>query len=233
MTEKYLYFGDKIVRSQTFTESVSGAVQTYKLTDAGFGASAAIDVSMLSVSADMFANGVLLVDVTSDGNQQFGSAYGSVSATDVVRVKPAALSASISGADYVITIANKTADPVNGITMSATNTHNDATVTQGLPLVVGDSVALPSSRFLGVSRSTDTVSNITFGPHTNEGAGNVDKIALTHDPGKFKEACEMVSDCLLDNRNQSGMIVFADDWNAIYYSGNPAGISSIAITLDT
>ena len=233
MTEKYLYFGDKIARSQSFTESVSGAVQTYKLTDAGFGASAAIDVSTLSVSADMFANGALLVDVTSDGNQQFGSAYGTVASTDVVRVKPEALSASISGADYVITIANKTADPVNGITMSATNTHNDATVTQGSPLVVGDSVALPLSRFLGVSRSTDATSDIFFRPHTNEGAGNVDKVVLTHDSGKFKEVCEMVSDCMLDNRNQTGMIVFADDWNGIYYGGNPAGITSIAITLDT
>lgn len=233
MTEKYLYFGDKIARSQTFAASTSGAVQTYKLTDAGFGAVAAIDASTVSVNAEMFTNGALLVDVVSDGNQQFGSAYGSVTSGDTVRVKAAALSAAISGADYVITIADKTADPVNGITMSATNTENAATVSQGLPLVVGDSVALPSSRFLGVSRSSDTVTNITFGPHTNEGAGNVDKIALAHDAGKFKEVCEMVGNCLLDNRNQSGMVVFADDWNGIYYNGNPAGISSIAITLDT
>jgi len=36
----------------------------------------------------------------------------------------------------------------------------------------------------------------------------------------------------MDNRNQKGMVVFADEWNGIYYGGNPAGVSVVDISMD-
>jgi hypothetical protein len=38
---------------------------------------------------------------------------------------------------------------------------------------------------------------------------------------------------LLDRRNQPGMVVFADQWNDVYYNSNAGSIEAVTITLDS
>ena len=43
----------------------------------------------------------------------------------------------------------------------------------------------------------------------------------------------MLRDIAGNDRTQSGVITFADDYEQVYYNGNPAGITDCNLTLDS
>ena len=225
---KYIYFGHKTARSETLTTSVAGADQTFVITDNGFG----ITVANITTDTELFKSNAIVVDLLVDANHAngFGTHYGTPAAGSSVRIHGSAL--SYDGTN-TITVLSKAQDPVYGITMSDTEGDNHITVTQAKPITAEDASVLCSDLFLGITEAGSNQAIITFKPHTNDGVGNgVDTVTCTHAAGSFDKFCQMFNDCIMDNRNQKGMVVFADEWNGIYYGGNPAGVSVVDISMD-
>ena len=227
---KYIYFGHKNARTQALTASVTSEDQNFEITDGTFG----IDVSNISDDVGLFTSETLVADLLVDANHtgDFGTHYGTPTTGETIRIHPNAL--SYDGTSKV-TVKTKAQDPVFGILMSSTSGDNHVTITQNKPLVVEDAVVLCSDLILGVQQVNNTSAKISFRPHTNDSqdADAIDSVTCTYDTGKFKEFSQMVNDCIMDDRNQGGMVVFADEWNGIYYGGNPAGVSAVAVTMDT
>tara|TARA_R100000951_G_C2636967_1_gene179605 strand:- start:92 stop:775 length:684 start_codon:yes stop_codon:yes gene_type:complete len=225
---KYIYFGQKTARSEALTTSVSGADQTFVIADGGVSAT----VANITTDAELFKSNAIVVDLIVDANHAngFGTHYGTPTAADVVRIHGNAL--SYDGTN-TITVLSKVEDPVYGITMSDTEGDNHITVTQKKPITTEDASVFCSDLFLGINQASNTTAIISFKPQSNDGVGNgVDIVTCTYDTGKFKEFAQMVSDCIMDNRNQGGMVVFADEWEGVYYNGNPAGVSTVDINMD-
>ena len=224
--EKYLYFGNKTNRSMTFTASTN--TTTYRLTTADL-------IDPLPDGAantnTIFANGALTMVLTAHGDHTFGTHYGSVSASDLVTVHPEAL---LYDGIQDVTVATAAADPVYGITLSGTAGNNDATFTLNTPMLAGDANVWPASSFLGVEMVDNDTADIYFLPQTNDGIGNgVDKVRVSYTAGNFKALGEMLNNIINNNRNQSGMVVVADEWSGVYAENNKVGISAVdSITLD-
>ena len=229
--KKYIYIAGGTPRSQSLTTSVSGDDQKFVITDAGFGLTVA-DINS-DQDENIFKNGAIVVDLLVHANHagNFGSHYGTPTAGTKVRIHPNAL--TYDGTSKII-VAAKSADAVYGITMSDTEGDNHIDVIQKQPLASQDATVFNSELFLGINKVDDTTVDVFFEPHTNDGMGSgSDKARFTISTGKFKEFCQCWSDMLLNRRNQPGMVVFADQWNGVYYNSNAGSIEAVAITLDT
>ena len=64
-------------------------------------------------------------------------------------------------------------------------------------------------------------------------ANDVDTVTLTHTSAYHKQLANAINDAVTRPENQGKVIVFADVMNKEYYNGNPAGINTVAFTLDT
>tara|TARA_Y100000004_G_scaffold100634_1_gene112787 strand:+ start:869 stop:1597 length:729 start_codon:yes stop_codon:yes gene_type:complete len=239
--EKYLYFSEKIVRTQAVSTSDpgnDGSVQVFRISDTtNSGADGLFpDVSNFAAGSDIFKSGSIVVDllVHADHDGNFGSHYGAPVAGTKVRIHPNAL--SYDGTQD-ITVLSKAQDPVYGITMSSTDGNNDFDFTQAKPLYTGDAICFPLSRFIGATQTSQNQTTLAFLPHTNDTTGNgttnFDKAVLTHANDKFHVICNMLKDIAGNNKMQSGMITFADDYNGVYYNDNPAGITDCDLSLDS
>jgi hypothetical protein len=229
--EKYIYIAEGTTRNQQLTQSVSGADQTFVITDGG---GLLADVSDLNTDTELFKSGTIECDLTVHGDHagNFGSHYGTPAVASLVTIHPNAL--SYDGTN-TITVLTKAQDPVFGITMADAHANNDLNVRNAQPLITGDANVFLASRFLGINRKDDNEAIVYFKPQSNNAAGadEKDNITFTFTDGKFKEFCQSFSNMLEDNRNQSGLIVFADIYNGVFYEGNPAGISAVVTDLDT
>ncbi len=226
--EKYLYFSGDPKRSETETQTVDNTnVQKIRISDGGIFA----DVSDFAAGSDLFTSGAVVIDLTFHAGMQLGSHYGTGQAAgDLIRINSKAL--TYDGTQD-ITVTTKASDPVFGITMDATATNNASVVKQVKPIFEGDAIVLPASRLLGVVMKDANETHIKFKAHTNDGFGAVDVVTLTHANDKFKEISELVRDAITNERNQKGMVVFADEFNGVYYKGNPFGITNVALNLDS
>ena len=210
----------------TFTASTN--TTTYRLTTADL-----IDPLPDGVAGNtIFANGTLTMVLTAHAEHTFGTYYGTVAAGALVTVRPEAL--LYDGIQYV-TVATAAADPVYGITLSSTVGNNDATFTLNTPMLAGDANVWPASSFLGVEMVDNDTADIYFLPQTNDGiGGGVDKVRVSYTAGNFKALGEMLNNIINNNRNQSGMVVVADEWSGVYAENNKVGISAVeSITLDS
>jgi hypothetical protein len=230
MTEKYLYFGKNTARSLALTES-EAAVQTFTLTT---GLINPIPDGIANTN-DLFANGAVTAEMQNlhlDGTADvhvLGSAYNGVD-TGKLTIHPSALSY-----DGVSLVTVQTADQngTYGVTMSSTATLNDVTFTANSPMLAGDAAVWPATAFLGMSQVDGTNCDLFFEPQTNDGVGGgVDTIRLTYPAGGFKKLSQLMHDVCADSRDQGQMIVIADTMRGIYWDNNPAGITTVAITLD-
>ena len=233
--EKYLYFAEKVVKTESISTSnaASNGIQVFRIADGNFSS----DVSAFAAGTSIFTTGSIVVDLTvhADHANNFGTHYGTPAASSTVRIHPNAL--SYDGTQD-ITVKNKTEDPVFGITMSSTAGNNDIVVSQAKPLFTGDAIALPLSRLLGIVSTAQNKTALTFLPHTNNGpfgngTSNLDKVVLTHANDKYSVICSMIRDIAGDNTAQSNMIIFADDYEEVYYNNNPAGITDCDLSLDS
>ena len=228
MTEKYLYFAKKTARQQDFTASTTQT--TYRLTTGGTGLTALPDG--VADTNTIFANGAITMLLTAHADHTFGTAYGTVSAGDVVKINAEAL--SYDGVQDV-TVTAESADSINGVTLSSTAGNNDASFVINVPMEPGDCLLQKASQFKGVEMVDNDTADIYFEPHTNDGLGNgVDKIRVSYTAGNFKLLCDSLNALITDERNKGGMIVVADTYRNIFLNNNITGISAIdSITLDS
>ena len=225
MTEKYLYFANKTARSMTFTASTDQT--TYRLTTGGL-----IDPLPDGVAGSaIFDNGALTMVLTAHANHTFGTYYNSPSASDLVTVHPNAL--SYDGIQDV-TVTNESNDPVYGITLSSTAGENDAVFTLNVPMLAGDAAVFKASAFKGVNQVDGDTADIYFDPHTNDGLGaGVDKVRVSYTAGNFDELGKMLHAIINDDRDQTGLVVVADEFRGIYAGNNIVEITAVdSITLD-
>ena len=233
MTEKYLYFAKKTARSLALTDSESN-VQTYTLT-----------TSLINPIPDgvantntIFANGAITAELQNlhldDSADQhvLGSHYTNAVNDGKLVIDPEAL--SYDGASLV-TVKTVAQDPVFGVTNSSTVGENDITFTINVPMLAGDCLLQKASQFKGIEMVDNDTADIYFEPHTNDGLGNgVDKVRLSYTAGNFKALCDSINALITDERNQSGLVVVADDYRNIFLNNNIVGISAIdSITLDS
>ena len=233
MTEKYLYFAKKTARSLALTDSESN-VQTYTLT-----------TSLINPLPDgvantntIFANGAITAELQNlllDGSADrhvLGSHYTAAVNDGKLVIDPQAL--LYDGASLV-TVKTVAQDPVFGVTNSSTVGENDITFTINVPMLAGDCLLQKASQFKGIEMVDNDTADIYFEPHTNDGLGNgVDKVRLSYTAGNFKALCDSINALITDERNQSGLVVVADDYRNIFLNNNIVGISAIdSITLDS
>ena len=230
MTEKYLYFGKNTARSLALTASEAN-VQTFTLT------TGLIDPIPDGIAGtnDLFANGAVTAEMQnlhldkSEDAHVLGSAYSGVD-DGKLTIHPNALSYDGASLVTVQTVAQNT---TYGVTMSSTTTENDVTFTASKPMLAGDACVWPATAFLGMSQVDGTNCDIFFEPQTNDGVGGgVDTVRCTYPAGGFKKLSQLMHDVCADSRNQGQMIVIADTMRGIYWDNNPAGITTVAITLD-
>jgi hypothetical protein len=230
MTEKYIYFGKNTARSLALTASETN-VQTFTLT------TGLIDPIPDGIAGtnDLFANGAVTAEMQnlhldeSADIHVLGSAYSGVD-DGTLTIHPSAL--SYDGVSLV-TVQTVAQNATYGITMSSTVGENDVTFTANLPMLAGDAAVWPATAFLGISQVDATNCDLFFEPQTNDGVGGgVDTIRLTYSAGGFKKLSRLMHDVCADSRNQGQMIVIADTMRGIYWDNNPAGITTVAITLD-
>ena len=230
MTEKYLYFGKNTARSLALTAS-EAAVQTFTLTTSLINPVP----DGIANTNDLFANGAVTAEMQNlhlDGTADvhvLGSAYSGVD-NGTLTIHPSAL--SYDGVSLV-TVQTVAQNATYGVTMSSTVGENDVTFTANSPMLAGDAAVWPATAFLGMSQVDGTNCDLFFEPQTNDGVGGgVDTIRLTYPAGGFKKLSQLMHDVCADSRDQGQMIVIADTMRGIYWDNNPAGITTVAITLD-
>jgi len=219
MKNTYLYFA-KAAGTENLVDQSSQDIQlTTSLTNP------------VPPGTDAPAKGIFKVEVLSvTAGMAFGSAYGSPAVGDRVTLNIADFTYHVSNG--TLTIPDATADVVNGFTKSSTATENDYVITMLKPIDPDDVKLYPASNLRGVQLKDADETILYFDALTGD-ANDVDTVTITHGTGKYKEFAEMVNDAVTNPRNQGKVVVFADDFNEIYYDTNPAGITAVAFTLDT
>ena len=227
MRDKYLYFGLAAAGTETLSNQ---ADQTLELTT-GF-------VNPIPVGTDYLTNGGAKVTVvaassgTTAADQQWGSAYGTVVAGDVVDITKGC---TIHATTAVITMKTVAQDAVYGFTIDTdTTTDNDnIVVTQLKPYDTGDGYVYNSKYLRGMHYQTATTTELHFQGKTGDlGALNdVDTITVTHGSQKTKEFMQELTDVIADDNKVSGMVVVRDDMRDLNLSTqNASVIASVAQT---
>ena len=163
----------------------------------------------------------------------FGTHYGTVADDQAnIEVHPNAITYAEGTGDGDFTIADASADPVFGITQSTTAGENGFTLTLLKPYAVDQALIKPASQLLNIEAVDATNTLLTFKPTTGD-TGAQDKVTFTHASNKHHLLAKSIADVLTDARNHGKLIKFADAFNDIYFDGNPAGITAVALTIDS
>lgn len=217
MRDKYLYFGLAAAGTEAFDNHTA---QTLQLTT-GF-------VNPLPVGVDYLANGGAKVTVTYNANHVYGTAYAGM--TGEIDITAGCTIHATSG---LITIADASADPVNGWTKSSTGSENDLDVTQLTPYESADGFVYNSRYLRGIHYQTASTTELHFQGKTGDvgATHDVDTITVTHGSAKLKEFAQELTDVIADDNKVSGMVVVRDDMRDINLTTqNASAIASVAQT---
>tara|TARA_R100001126_G_C4864981_1_gene169691 strand:- start:49 stop:708 length:660 start_codon:yes stop_codon:yes gene_type:complete len=219
MENTYLYFAKAAGTENLLNQSSQDIQLTTSLTDP------------VPPGTDAPAKGVFKVEVLSvTAGMAFGSAYGSPAVGSRVTLNIADF--TYHSTNGTLTIPNATADTVNGFTKSSTASENDYVITMLKPIDPDDVKLYPASNLRGIQMKDSNETHLYFDALTGD-ANDVDTVTIQHGANQYKNFAKMVNDAVTDPRNQGKVVVFADDFNEIYYDTNPAGITAVAFTLDT
>ena len=218
MENTYLYFC-KAAGTETLANQSAQAIQiTTSTTDP------------VPPGADAPQLGVFKVTIPYTTNMTLGSHYGSPAAGDILTLR-------IDGYTYhasngTLTIPTASADATYGFTDSGTTSENDYTITMLKPIDPDDCKMYPAANLRGIQPTAATTTALYFDALTGD-ANDVDTVTLTHTSAYHKQLANAINDAVTRPENQGKVIVFADVMNKEYYDGNPAGINTVAFTLDT
>jgi len=223
--EKYLVFGAKLT-----SEDVDNSDLTVQTTT-----SLVDPVSLLNANSG--TNGIIEVQLEAHSGHTWGSAYGTVDAGTYYTINSSGY--TVGASNGIVTIIAASSDGVNGVTLDASDANNDFRFNLLKHVDGGTLGCFPMSKFKGIQLVNDTTTDLYFEAGTGD-VDAVDVVLVTHGAGKFKELVEMVNDAMSSsaptvtkffvggNGGATGTVI-----DAVTFNGNPAGITNVAITLDT
>ena len=224
--EKYLIFAEALT-----TEDVDNSDKTVEST------TALVDpVSLLNATSG--TDGIIEVQLKAHADHTFGSAYGSPTATVYTTINSSGY--TVHASSGVITILTTTEDSVNGVDVSSTANNNDFRINLLQHVDGGTLACFPASKFRGMQTVDADETDLYFDAGTGD-LDAVDVVKITHGAGKYQELAEMVRDAISPSKS-GGAVEFFIGGNsgatgttidAVSYNGNPAGITSVDIQLDS
>ena len=224
--EKYLVFAEALT-----TEDVDNSDLTVQTT------TALVDpVSLLNATSG--TDGIIEVQLKAHSDHTWGSAYGTVDAGTYYTINTSGY--TVGASNGIVTIIAASSDGVNGVTVSSTAGNNDFRFNLLEHVDGGTLGCFPASKFLGMQTVDADETDIYFQAGTGD-LDAVDVIKVTHGAGKYKELAEMVRDALSPSKSGAAVDFFiggnsgatGTSIDAISYNGNPAGITSVDIQLDS
>jgi len=224
--EKYLIFAEALT-----TEDVDNSDKTVQTTT-----SLVDPVSLLNATSG--TDGIIEVQLKAHADHTFGSAYGSPSAGVYVTINSSGY--TVGASDGIVTILTTTEDSVNGVDVSSTANNNDFRINLLQHIDGGTLACFPASKFRGMQTVDADETDLYFDAGTGD-LDAVDVIKVTHGAGKYQELAEMVRDAISPSKS-GGAVEFFIGGNsgatgttidAVSYNGNPAGITSVDIQLDS
>ena len=225
--EKFLIFAEALT-----TEDVDNSDKTVQTTT-----SLVDPVSLLNATSG--TDGIIEVQLKAHADHTFGSAYGSPSAGVYVTINSSGY--TIGASDGIITILTTTEDDVNGVDVSSTANNNDFRINLLQHIDGGTLACFPASRFRGMQTVDADETDLYFDAGTGD-LDAVDVVKVTHGADKYQELAEMVRDAISPSKSGSAVEFFiggstatgtATIINPVSYNGNPAGITSVDIQLDS
>tara|TARA_R100000995_G_scaffold80235_1_gene51872 strand:+ start:734 stop:1417 length:684 start_codon:yes stop_codon:yes gene_type:complete len=224
--EKYLIFAEALT-----TEDVDNSDKTVQSTT-----SLVDPVSLLNATSG--TDGIIEVQLKAHADHTFGSAYGSPTATVYTTINSSGY--TVHASSGVITILTTTEDSVNGVDVSSTANNNDFRINLLQHVDGGTLACFPASKFRGMQTVDADETDLYFDAGTGD-LDAVDVVKITHGAGKYQELAEMVRDAISPSKS-GGAVEFFIGGNsgatgttidAVSYNGNPAGITSVDIQLDS
>tara|TARA_R100000234_G_C4984377_1_gene172512 strand:- start:52 stop:735 length:684 start_codon:yes stop_codon:yes gene_type:complete len=224
--EKYLIFAEALT-----TEDVDNSDKTVEST------TALVDpVSLLNATSG--TDGIIEVQLKAHADHTFGSAYGSPTATVYTTINSSGY--TVHASSGVITILTTTEDSVNGVDVSSTANNNDFRINLLQHVDGGTLACFPASKFRGMQTVDADETDLYFDAGTGD-LDAVDVVKVTHGAGKYQELAEMVRDAISPSKSGGAVEFFiggssgatGTKIDAVSYNGNPAGITSVDIQLDS
>ena len=222
--EKYLIFGAKLT-----SEDIANQDTTVQTT------TALVDPVTL-LNADAGTNKIIEVQLLKHSSHTAGSAYTTTDG-EYFTIDPQGY--TINGSTGVITIIAESTDDEYGVTLSGTPANNDFRVNLLKHIDGGTLSCFPVSKFKGVQLVNDTKTDIYFEAGTGD-LDAVDVVEVEHGAGKFKQLVENLNDAMASNAPTVTKFFVGGNGgatgtsiDAVTFNGNPAGITNVAITLDT
>ena len=224
--EKYLVFAEALT-----TEDVDNSDLTVQTTTALVN-----PVSLLNATSG--TDGIIEVQLKAHADHTWGSAYGTVSNGTYYTINSSGY--TVHASNGIVTIIAASSDGVNGVTVSSTANNNDFRFNLLEHVDGGTLGCFPASKFLGMQTVDADETDLYFQAGTGD-LDAVDVVKVTHGAGKYKELAEMVRDAISPFKSGGAVDFFiggnsgatGTGIDAISYNGNPAGITSVDIQLDS
>tara|TARA_R110002020_G_scaffold79137_2_gene198610 strand:+ start:2556 stop:3239 length:684 start_codon:yes stop_codon:yes gene_type:complete len=224
--EKYLIFAEALT-----TEDVDNSDLTVQTTTALVN-----PVSLLNATSG--TDGIIEVQLKAHSGHTWGSAYGTVTAGQYYTINSSGY--TVHASNGIVTIIAASSDGVNGVTLDASDANNDFRFNLLEHVDGGTLGCFPASKFLGMQTVDDDETDLYFQAGTGD-LDAVDVIKVTHGANKYKELAEMVRDALSPSKSGAVVDFFiggnsgatGTTIDAISFNGNPAGITSVDIQLDS
>jgi len=225
--EKYLIFAEALT-----TEDVDNSDKTVQTTT-----SLVDPVSLLNATSG--TDGIIEVQLKDHADHDWGSHYGTPSVGVYVTIPAAGY--TVHASSGVITILTKTEDAEFGVDVSSTANNNDFRINLLKHIDSGTLACFPASKFKGMQTVDADETDLYFEAGTGD-LDAVDVIKVTHGANKYKELAEMVNDAMAPAKSGAAVDFFvggstatgtATIINALTFNGNPAGITSVDIQLDS
>jgi hypothetical protein len=227
MKEKYLIFAEALTTEDVDNSDISVATTTALVNP----------VSLLNATSG--SDGIIEVQLKDHADHDWGSHYGTPTAGVYVTIPQQGF--TVHATSGVITIVEKSADDVYGVALSSTDANNDFRINLLKHIDGGTLACFPASKFKGMQTVDADETDLYFEAGTGD-LDAVDVIKVTHAANKYKELAEMVNDAMSPAKSGAAVDFFvggstaagtATIIDALTFNGNPAGITSVDIQLDS
>lgn len=229
--EKYLIFAEDLTSIDVDNVDTSSAVEVQTTT------SLVDPVSLLDATSG--TDGIIEVQLKAHANHTWGSAYGTVTAGQYYTINTSGY--TVHASNGKVTIITAATDAVNGVTTDTSTAANNDFRVNLLEHVDGGTLGcFPASKFLGMQTVDADETDIYFQAGTGD-LDAVDVIKVTHGASKYKELAEMVRDAISPSKSGAAIDFFVGGNSGatgtgiadVTYNGNPAGITSVDVQLDS
>ena len=147
---------------------------------------------------------------------------------------------TVGASDGIVTILTTTESAAFGVDVSGTASHNDFRFNLLQHIDGGTLACFPASKFRGIQTVDADETDLYFDAGTGD-LDAVDVVKVTHGADKYQELAEMVRDAISPSKSGGAVEFFVGgnsgatgaSIDAVSYNGNPAGITSVDIQLDS